>query len=29
MTPEDKLIATELLEKTNQWIDSIQEPEVI
>lgn len=29
MTPEDKLIATELLEKVNQWIDSIQEPKVI
>ena len=29
MTPEDKVIATELLEKADQWIDRLQPPEII
>lgn len=29
MTPEDKLIATKLLEKMNQWMDTVQKPFVI
>ena len=29
MTPEDKVIATQLLEKTNQWIDSLRSPGIL
>lgn len=29
MTPEDKVIATQLLEKTDQWIDSLRSPGIL